>query len=241
MVVPKGRPRSITPSQGSSPTCPTLRLRSRHISTRGAACALAPTSVSWGLENRTTAVRVPGGPAAARRLEHHVAGADANRYVLIATILAAMLDGMERGEEPPPPVTGDTSAQDVPRLPLGWHAAVERLGASEGVVRLLPADLVTRPRRGDGRLHREAQMARPCHHRGAGAALRHPVRPQARPRSDGHEAGPRGRAAGHARGSLRSRHGSRGDVGRGRGDAGADRLAPPCGPRQSPQHAPSPP
>ena len=38
----------------------------------------APTSVSWGYENRTTAIRIPGGSNEARRIEHRDAGADAN-------------------------------------------------------------------------------------------------------------------------------------------------------------------
>ena len=57
--------------------------------------AHAPTFPSWGYENRTVAVRVPAGSHAARRLEHRVAGADANPYLMFAVLLAAMLEGIE--------------------------------------------------------------------------------------------------------------------------------------------------
>ena len=47
----------------------------------------APTSAGWGYENRTAAIRIPGGDSKARRIEHRVAGADANPYLVLASIL----------------------------------------------------------------------------------------------------------------------------------------------------------
>ncbi|MBP0649680.1 glutamine synthetase, partial [Mycobacterium tuberculosis] len=54
----------------------------------------APTNASWGYNNRSVGVRVPAGPAAARRLEHRIAGADANPYLVTAFVLAGMLEGI---------------------------------------------------------------------------------------------------------------------------------------------------
>ncbi len=71
----------------------------------------APTWPSWGYENRTVAVRVPAGSSAARRLEHRVAGADANPYLLFAVMLAAMLDGIEQNLSPGDPIKGDAYSQ----------------------------------------------------------------------------------------------------------------------------------
>lgn len=101
----------------------------------------APTGIAWAYENRTAAIRVPAGPPAARRLEHRVAGGDANPYLLLAAILAAALHGIDAGIDAPRPITGDAYAADLPRLPATWDAAIE---AFDGPVarRLLRAELV---------------------------------------------------------------------------------------------------
>ena len=78
----------------------------------------APTSPSWGYENRTVAVRVPAGNPAARRLEHRVAGADANPYLMFAVLLAAMLAGIEQEMSPGKPATGDSYSQQKDTLPV---------------------------------------------------------------------------------------------------------------------------
>ena len=64
----------------------------------------APTYPCWGYENRTVAVRVPAGSTAARRLEHRVAGADTNPYLLFAVILSAMLEGIRENLSPGAPI-----------------------------------------------------------------------------------------------------------------------------------------
>lgn len=104
----------------------------------GAHC---PTGLAWGHENRTTALRIPSGPGAARRIEHRVAGGDANPYLLLAAILGAALAGMEDGAEPPPPVEGDAYAMDLPRGPADWAGAVDRFEADPWAARLFPAEL----------------------------------------------------------------------------------------------------
>lgn len=84
----------------------------------------APTSVSWGYENRTTAIRIPGGDPVARRIEHRVAGADANPYLVVAAILGAALYGIENQVEPPGPFPGRAYAERFPKLPADWASAV---------------------------------------------------------------------------------------------------------------------
>lgn len=85
----------------------------------------APTAPSWGWNNRTVALRIPPGGAAARRIEHRVAGADANPYLVLAAVLAGVLRGLDRQEEPTsPPVEGNAYAQPLPCLPLTWEAAI---------------------------------------------------------------------------------------------------------------------
>jgi glutamine synthetase len=102
--------------------------------------SLAPTTATWGYENRTAALRIPGGPNGARRIEHRVSGADANPYLVIAAILAAALDGIEAAAEPPAPVVGNAYVQDARSLPSGWRNAVEAFAASPVVARLFPLE-----------------------------------------------------------------------------------------------------
>lgn len=85
----------------------------------------APTAIAWGYENRTAAVRIPGGPSVARRIEHRVAGADANPYLVLAAILGAALEGIEQQLSPVDPIDGDAYSLDLPQLPLDWASAVE--------------------------------------------------------------------------------------------------------------------
>lgn len=87
----------------------------------------APSSVAWGYENRTVAVRIPGGHHKARRIEHRVAGADANPYLVLASVLGGALLGIEQGWTPPEPVSGDaySLAKELPHLPLDWASAIQ--------------------------------------------------------------------------------------------------------------------
>jgi len=75
----------------------------------------APTSATWAVENRTTALRViPGGPSA-QRVEVRIAAADANPYIALAASLGAGLWGIENRIEPDAPVQGNAYA--VPEKP----------------------------------------------------------------------------------------------------------------------------
>ncbi|NND91899.1 MAG: glutamine synthetase [Granulosicoccus sp.] len=87
--------------------------------------AHAPTNVAWGYENRTAAVRIPGGSHKARRIEHRVAGADANPYLVVASILGGALVGIEQKLTPPEAIVGDAYNMDLEHLPLDWASAIE--------------------------------------------------------------------------------------------------------------------
>ena len=84
----------------------------------------APTTVGWGYENRTAAIRIPGGSNKARRIEHRVAGADANPYLVLAAILGAALEGIEAKMQAPKPVTGNVYEAGLPQLPMDWASAI---------------------------------------------------------------------------------------------------------------------
>lgn len=89
--------------------------------------AHAPTFASWGYENRTVALRIPESPCVARRIEHRVAGADANPYLVLASVLAGALYGIENGLEPTDPVEGDAYSEidESMMLPNKWEDATD--------------------------------------------------------------------------------------------------------------------
>ena len=95
--------------------------------------ALAPIHASWGYDNRTAAVRVPGGPPEARRIEQRVAGADANPYLVLAAHLGAALEGIEREINPGPPIEGWSYDNDLPQLPHEWSTAIDLFATGETV------------------------------------------------------------------------------------------------------------
>ncbi len=104
--------------------------------------AHAPTGICWAHENRTAALRVPGGDPAARRIEHRVAGADVNPYLVIAAVLGAALNGIEDACPPPAPVTGNAYAQDLPRIPSHWADAIDRFETDPAVARIFAPELI---------------------------------------------------------------------------------------------------
>ncbi len=101
-----------------------------------------PRHVVWGYENRTAAIRIPGGAPAARRLEHRVAGADANPYLVLAAVLGGMLAGIEDAADPPPAVDDNAYETDAPTLIGDWGAAIEAFAHSPATARLFAPELV---------------------------------------------------------------------------------------------------
>jgi glutamine synthetase len=92
----------------------------------------APLNASWGVENRTCAIRAIPGGATATRLEYRQTAADMNPYIAMAATLAAGLWGIEQRTEPPLPVDGDASARsDLAPLPRTLREATDRLARSE--------------------------------------------------------------------------------------------------------------
>lgn len=89
--------------------------------------ALAPMAPSWGYNNRSVAFRVPAGAAKARRVEHRIAGADANPYLALAAVLAGMLHGIEKKLDPGKPATTDVSGEIDRNTPFRWHEAIDKL------------------------------------------------------------------------------------------------------------------
>jgi len=104
--------------------------------------AHAPTGLCWAYENRTAALRVPGGSHKARRIEHRVAGGDVNPYLMLAVVLGAALNGIEDRAEPPAPITGNAYDQSLERLPHTWGTAIDLFETDPQIARIFPAELI---------------------------------------------------------------------------------------------------
>ncbi|WP_282121502.1 glutamine synthetase family protein [Ruegeria atlantica] len=105
--------------------------------------AHAPTGACWAYENRTAAVRIPGGAPVARRIEHRVAGGDINPYLMLAAVLGGAMNGIEDQSEPPAPITGNAYEVDgLPQLAADWTQAIAAFETDPNVARIFPADLI---------------------------------------------------------------------------------------------------
>lgn len=88
----------------------------------------APVAATWGVNNRTVSLRIPAGPAPTRHVEHRVAGADGNPYLVMAVLLASAHHGLTHRIDPGPAVVGDgyaAAAKEKSRLPSHWFASVD--------------------------------------------------------------------------------------------------------------------
>jgi glutamine synthetase len=91
----------------------------------------APTAPLWGYNNRTTAVRIPAGEGMARRVEHRVAGADANVHLAAAAVLAGIHHGLTQKLDPGDPVEGNGYETKVQHLPRNWAEALSLFERSD--------------------------------------------------------------------------------------------------------------
>ena len=92
--------------------------------------SFAPTTLVWGVDNRTCGFRVVG-HGAGLRLESRISGADVNPYIAFAAMIAAGLHGIDNELELEPAYPGNAyDAVDKPRLPGSLHEAVALLEGS---------------------------------------------------------------------------------------------------------------
>jgi glutamine synthetase len=108
--------------------------------------SLAPTHANWGHDNRTAFVRVPNERGPRSRIEVRTADGAACPHLIVAALLVAGLDGIERGLMPPDPVVGDAyrldDAHAGTRLPADLATALDALEADTVLVEALGSRLV---------------------------------------------------------------------------------------------------
>lgn len=92
--------------------------------------SFAPVDLTWGFGHRGTAIRIPDSNGPAARVEHRVAGADANPYLLLTAILGGMLLGLEQDLDPGPVTEPGREPVNAKRLTHDFLTAVEEFSAS---------------------------------------------------------------------------------------------------------------
>ncbi len=100
----------------------------------------APWLATWGLDNRNVAVRCPALAGRAARIEHRVAGSDANPYLALAGILGGVLHGLETAADPGEPTEGEAQPQPRSVLPTTWPSAIEAFESSDFIRDTLGAE-----------------------------------------------------------------------------------------------------
>jgi glutamine synthetase len=89
-----------------------------------------PVNTSWGVNNRSVAFRIPAGGGASRRIEHRIAGAEANPYLVMAVMLAGIHYGLSQGLAATPQSTGNAGAMADPAMPRTLWSALDRMEGS---------------------------------------------------------------------------------------------------------------
>ncbi|MDA0998833.1 MAG: glutamine synthetase, partial [Proteobacteria bacterium] len=105
----------------------------------------APTDSTWGVDNRTCALRVIQGSEKSQRVEFRVAAADCNPYLALAAAIGSGLHGIEAGLDPDPKIEGNAYEKTFPKrlaLPVTLWDAAQRLKASKVARDLFGADFV---------------------------------------------------------------------------------------------------
>lgn len=104
----------------------------------------APVAPTWGVNNRSVALRVPAGSKNARRIEHRPSGVDANPYLVAATVLAGIAKGIAEQLDPGPETTGngyEAGTRDAPTMPADWLSAIKAAEASLFLKQALGEDM----------------------------------------------------------------------------------------------------
>lgn len=97
----------------------------------------APTRAVWAENNRSVALRIPVSSEENRRVEHRIAGADANPYLVMTALIQGMVEGIENGSVPPPPVQGNAYNDEGLSLPDDMDDALQLMEKSSFVDRAL--------------------------------------------------------------------------------------------------------
>lgn len=105
----------------------------------------APTNATWGIDNRTCALRVVGNSPPSIRVEYRVPGADANPYLALAAAIASGIHGIENHLSPEEQIFGNAYEQDLPgklKLPLNLELSSQHFRQSKAAEKYFGSEFV---------------------------------------------------------------------------------------------------
>lgn len=88
---------------------------------------------SWGYNNRTVALRIPLSEPENLRIEHRIAGADTNPYLVAAAVLSGLHYGLQNGIAANEPISGNAYLQTKPTNPYHWQQSIDLFSESKWV------------------------------------------------------------------------------------------------------------
>jgi glutamine synthetase len=110
--------------------------------------AFAPIAATWGVENRTCAIRIISGKPTAQRVELRVPGSDSNPYLVAGALLAAAIWGIENRAEPATAMSGSCyersdSIPEDQHFPTTFRQAIQRFSESAVAGEMFGAEFVS--------------------------------------------------------------------------------------------------
>jgi glutamine synthetase len=103
----------------------------------------APASITWGYENRSVAIRVKAMRGEQTHIENRLGSAASNPYLALAGMLVAVLDGIRRRVEPPPPLqTNAYRLDDLELVPATLEDSLDRFERDDVLVQAFHPEFV---------------------------------------------------------------------------------------------------
>jgi glutamine synthetase len=99
--------------------------------------SFVPLTPNWGMNHRRLALRIPLSAKKDMRVEHRVAGADANPYLVVAAVLAGIHHGLVNRCDPGRMVAAGEVIDEAVTLPLRWDRALDLFEQSTVLPRYL--------------------------------------------------------------------------------------------------------
>ncbi len=100
----------------------------------------APLTPNWGYNHRDVALRIPVSDSNNMRIEHRVAGADANPYLVLSVIIAGVHHGITQQINPSEMILEGAEIEEKITLPRFWPDALDEFGTSAILPQYLGAD-----------------------------------------------------------------------------------------------------
>jgi glutamine synthetase len=91
----------------------------------------SPNSGNWGRNHRLVSLRIPISGEKDKRVEHRIAGADVNPYLLLAAVLSGVHHGIKNRIDPGPESMEGQLPEKGNAIPARWREALHAFSSSE--------------------------------------------------------------------------------------------------------------